>query len=153
MAKPISTSLRVVTRYNQNQSQTAKSPAATFSVADLKTMAVAKTVTEELPFPLTCMHTRSAVVFSAQLNNGKCIGIVPVMPRNPADPTQVLAPTNGESGYLTLEYSENAKITEETPGRLEFSIRPKFMAWESAEAREYRLAAEAAEAAKAKGSK
>ena len=156
MARPISTSLRCVTRYNTTASKNPVAAPQGISVADLQKMAVARTVVEEMTFPLVCIHTRAAVVFTAQLANGKSIGIVPVMPRNPADPTQVLAPTNGESGYLTIEYSENTRVTEETPGRLEFSIRPKFVAWESVEAREFRLAAEVAEAkakAEAKGFK
>lgn len=153
MAKPISSNLRVVTRYNQTATSNAADQKTTMSFDDLAKMQVAKNIVETIAFPLTCMHVRGTVVFAAQLANGDRVGITPVMPRDPADPTKVMAPTNGEEGYLTLERSENCRLTKDGTGKIEFSIRPKFISWETTDEREARLAAEAAEAAKAGAAK
>lgn len=155
MAKPMSSNLRVMTRFtNPGNAAPAADQKTTMSFEDLGKVGVAKTVTEEIPFPVTCMHVRGAVVFAAQLADGSRIGVNPVMPRNPVDPTQVLAPDNGEEGYVTLERSENCKLTKDNTGRIEFTIRPKFISWESVDARESRVAAEKAkQAQKAEGSK
>lgn len=58
----------------------------------------------------------------------------------------ILAPPNGEQGYLTIELSENANL-QETAGKYEFSVRPVFLDFESVKAREARTAAPTAKPA------
>ena len=102
------------------------------TVVDLNALE-AETVAGEIrwvsPWPVRTMITsKGIVVFSVQLKSGKRFGVTPVMPRNPYDPSEVMAPDNGTTGYLQLEISENAKLELTADGRYDFTIRPKFLA-------------------------
>ena len=93
---------------------------------------VAAKIVKAIQFPVTCAIKQGNAVFFAQLKGGKRFACTPVMPKD--DAGHILAPANGEEGYLTLELSENAKLTE-TEGKFEFSVRPVFKDWESLEER------------------
>lgn len=120
-------------------------PQATLVKMDvLDALETAGTVTKELHFPVTCAIKQGQAIFFAQLKGGKRFSCTPVMPK--ATDGSILAPPNGEQGYLTIELSENANL-QETAGKYEFSVRPVFLDFESVKAREARTAAPTAKPA------
>lgn len=148
MSSPINLgALRPIVR-NSNANASTENAKKVMTFADLAKEQLATKVTEEIPFPVTVMVTsKGTVVFSAQLKGGRRIGLTPVMPKDPVT-GENLAPENGVDGWLTIEKSENAELTLDATGRYDLSIRPKFVAFETCEDREQRLAAEKAKSGK-----
>lgn len=97
----------------------------------LDKLGVADEHLKALPFEMRCGIKNGIAIFFAQLKGGKSIGVTPVMPKdeygNPLTPDNV---ANGASGYLVLKVSENAKIAEDDNGRMDFTVRPTFVAFE-----------------------
>ena len=91
--------------------------------------------------PEFCAIKNGVPIFFAQLKGNKRFSVTPVMPKDATG--AVLAPPNGEEGYLTLVLSENAQLTLSTDGKYEFSVRPNFEAWETVADRNARLKAAA----------
>ena len=89
------------------------------------------TVVKLMPFKCTCGIKNGVAIFFAQLKGGKSFGVTPVMPKdeygNPLTPVNVV---NGTEGYLVLSVSANAKVDVYDNGRMEFSLRPTFVAFE-----------------------
>lgn len=113
--------------------QTADTKVTTIVSMDaLDSLQVAAKIVKALNFPVTCAIKQGNAVFFAQLKGGKRFACTPVMPKDEAG--HILAPANGAEGYLTVELSENARLTE-TDGKYEFSVRPVFKDWESVEER------------------
>lgn len=104
----------------------------------LDNLETAGTIKKALGFPVTCAIKQGQAVFFAQLKGGKRFACTPVMPK--AADGSVLAPPNGEQGYLTIELSENANL-QETAGKYEFSVRPVFLDFERVEDHDKRIAA------------
>jgi len=108
------------------------------------------TVVKLMPFKCTCGIKNGVTIFFAQLKGGKSFGATPVMPKdeygNPLTPDNVV---NGAEGYLVLSVSANAKVDVYDNGRMEFSLRPTFVAFEP----ELEAAKKAEQAATAKFAK
>ena len=120
-----------VQRTNTMNTKETKMPE--YSLDHLDTLKEAKKITKRIPVPLKCVTKYGRVVFFTQLEGDKSIGIEPVMPKNEAG--EALAPL-GEEGYLTIQVSENAKITvdKDNTKRLIFTERPIFADWQKLEA-------------------
>lgn len=122
-------------------------PKALTGLDALDTVELSDTVVKLLPFKCTCGIKNNSVAFFAQLKGGKSFGANPVMPKdeygNPLMPDNVV---NSKTGYLVVEVSANAKIAVYEGGRMEFTLRPTFVAFEPE--LEAAKAAEAAETAK-----
>lgn len=112
---------------------------AVVNINDLDKLEVAGKIVKEINFPVTCAIKNGTPIFFAQLKGNKRFSVTPVMPKDANG--SVLAPPNGEEGYITLELSENAQLTLTADGKYEFSVRPTFEAWETIADREARLKA------------
>lgn len=124
------------------QNKETKEPEKAIVALDsLDSLEVAGKVVKEINFPVTCAIKNGTPIFFAQLKGNKRFSATPVMPKDALG--NVLAPPNGEEGYLTLELSENAQLTLTQDGKYEFSVRPTFKAWETVADRAARLKAAA----------
>lgn len=124
------------------QNKTTEPEKAVVNLNELDKLEVAGKVTKEIQFPVTCAIKNGVPIFFAQLKGNKRFSVTPVMPKDANG--NVLAPPNGEEGFITLELSENAQLTLTTDGKYEFSVRPTFGGWETIAARDARLKAEKA---------
>lgn len=98
-------------------------------IAELDRLEAAGTRLKALRFKTTCMTTKSAAVFSADLKGGRRFSVVPVMPKdeygNQLTPDSV---DNGAEGYLVLRVSENTMVAL-GPSTVELTARPALVAF------------------------
>ncbi len=148
MRNTIRTQARASLRPQIIQAEQVQEQPKTFAGLDaFDKVELSDTVVKLLPFECTCGIKNNTTAFFAQLKGGKSFGVNPVMPKdeygNPLTPDNVV---NGGTGFLVLKVSANAKVAIYEGGRMEFTLRPTFVAFEKD--LEAAKKAEAAEVAK-----
>ena len=114
----------------QNDDQRSKT-VAVVGIDALDNEELGGAIVKVMKFRVTCGIKNNIISFFAQLKGGKSFGVTPVMPKDPyGNPLVPDTVANSAEGYLVLKISENSKVEVKEGGRMEFSIRPNFVAFE-----------------------